>query len=242
VGLRAGPGPVVNADAFEDHCWRDVVPAEVLDIYRFYRRETFVGPRPGLLAIDLYNLVFEGGPRPVAEVVAEHPSSCGVHAWNAIAPIQELFALARSRGLPVFYTTQETRKEVDPEGVRATNRRGRAGEDAYRIRDEFKPEPSDVIIYKERASAFFGTPLIAHLKRRGVESLIVCGESTSGCVRASVVDAYSYGFHSVVVEEACFDRSPLSHAVNLFDLHHKYADVMHLAELKSHLAAEPERS
>ena len=225
----------MNADAFEDHCWRDVVPAEILDIYRFYRRETFVGPRPGLLAIDLYNLVFEGGPCPVAEVVGEHPSSCGIHAWNAIAPLQELFALMRSRGLPIFYTTQETRKEVDPDTVRATHRRGRAGPDAYRIRDEFRPELSDVIIYKERASAFFGTPLIAHLKRRGVESLIVCGESTSGCVRASVVDAYSYGFHSVVVEEACFDRSPLSHAVNLFDLHHKYADVMHLAELKSHL-------
>jgi nicotinamidase-related amidase len=59
----------------------------------------------------------------------------------------------------------------------------------------------------------------------------VCGESTSGCVRASVVDAYSYGFHTVVVEEGCFDRSLLSHKVNLFDLHHKYADVMHVDEV-----------
>jgi nicotinamidase-related amidase len=230
----------VNAEGFEDHGWRDVVPPEILDIYRFYRRETFVGPRPGLLAIDLYNLVFEGGPRPVTEVVATHPSSCGVHAWNAIAPLQELFALARSRGFPVFYTTQETRKEVDPTNVRATHRAGRVADDAYLIREEFRPEPGDVIIYKERASAFFGTPLIAHLKRRGVESLIVCGESTSGCVRASVVDAYSYGFHTVVVEEGCFDRSPLSHAINLFDVHHKYADVMHLAELKRHLATRAE--
>ena len=224
-------------DSFEDHCWRDVVPPETLDISRFYRRETFVGPRPALLAIDLYNLVFEGGPRPVAEVIQTHPSSCGLHAWNAIAPLQELFALARSGGLPVFYTTVETRKEVDPDAVRATHRRERVGDDAYRVRDEFRPEPGDVVIPKERASAFFGTPLIAHLRRQGVESLVVCGESTSGCVRASVVDAYSYGFHTVVVEECCFDRSLLSHAVNLFDMHHKYADVMHLAELKRHLAA-----
>ena len=222
--------------AFEDHCWRDLVPDEILDIYRFYRRETFVGPRPALLAIDLYDLVFEGGPRPVAEVVQAHPSSCGVHAWNAIAPIQELIALARSRGLPVFYSTSETRKEVDPIGVRSTHRVTRANADAYRIREEFRPEPGDVVIYKERASVFFGTPLIAHLRRRSVESLIVCGESTSGCVRASVVDAYSYGFHTVVVEECCFDRSPLSHAINLFDMHHKYADVMKLAEVKGHLA------
>jgi len=75
----------------------------------------------------------------------------------------------------------------------------------------------------------------------GIDSLIVCGESTSGCVRASVVDAYSYGFHAVVVEECCFDRSILSHKVCLFDLHHKYADVMHLDEVKKHLSLEPVR-
>src|SRR4029077_2450393 len=86
--------------------------------------------------------------------------------------------------------------------------------------------PGDVVITKQRASAFFGTPLIAHLTQLGVRTLIVCGESTSGCVRASAVDAYSYGFHVVLVEECCFDRSPLSHKVNLFDLHHKYTDVM----------------
>ena len=223
-------------DTFEDHCWRGLVSPEVLDIYRPYRRETFVGPRPALLAIDLYNLVFEGGARPVAEVVKQHPSSCGIEAWQAIPPLQELFALARARELPILYTTTETRKEVSPDQVRATHRAERFAADAFEIRDEFKPQPGDVVIYKERASAFFGTPLIAHLRRRGVESLIVCGESTSGCVRASVVDAFSYGFHSVVVEECCFDRSPLSHAVNLFDLHHKYADVMHLGEVKGHLA------
>ena len=65
--------------------------------------------------------------------------------------------------------------------------------------------------------------------------MIVCGESTSGCVRASSVDAYSNGFHVVVVEECCFDRSILSHKVNLFDLHHKYTDVMHVDEVVSHL-------
>jgi nicotinamidase-related amidase len=91
------------------------------------------------------------------------------------------------------------------------------------------------VIYKERASAFFGTPLIAHLRLIGAESLIICGESTSGCVRASTVDAYSYGFHNVVAEECTYDRSPLNHKVNLFDLHHKYADVMHVEEVIAHL-------
>jgi maleamate amidohydrolase len=91
------------------------------------------------------------------------------------------------------------------------------------------------VIYKERASAFFGTPLIAHLQQKRIDSLIICGESTSGCVRASTVDAYSYGFHNVVVEECTYDRSPITHKVNLFDLHHKYADVMHIEEVLAHL-------
>src|ERR1700722_15667831 len=107
----------------------------------------------------------------------------------------------------------------------------------YQIRPEFKPEPNDVIITKQRASAFYGTPLMAHLTQLGVQTVIICGESTSGCVRASAVDAYSNGFHVVLVEECCFDRSPLSHKVNLFDLHHKYADVMHVDEVVAHLEA-----
>lgn len=224
------------AYTFEDHCWKDIVSQEILDIYKPYQRETYVGQRPALLAIDLYNLVFEGGSRPVHEVVKEFKSSCGIYAWNAIKPIQELFNVARSQGLPVIYTTTETRQEANPTAVHATNRRiQKIGKNAYEIREEFKPRPGDLVIYKERASGFFGTPLIAHLTRLGVDSLIVCGESTSGCVRASVVDAYSHGFHAVVVEECCFDRSLLSHKVSLFDLHHKYADVMHLDEVKSHL-------
>jgi nicotinamidase-related amidase len=69
----------------------------------------------------------------------------------------------------------------------------------------------------------------------GVRSLIVCGEATSGCVRASVIDAYSNGFNIAIVEECTFDQTELTHKVNLFDLHHKYADVMKLAEVEAHL-------
>ncbi|HWP57754.1 MAG TPA: isochorismatase family protein [Candidatus Acidoferrales bacterium] len=224
------------AQNFEDHCWKDVVSPETLEVYAHYRRETFIGRRPALLAIDLYNLVFYGGPKPVHEVAREYPSSCGIYAWSAIQPIQELFSACRSRGMPVVYTTTETRTEVKPSSVYATNRqRIEFGRQDFEIKEEFKPEPGDLIIYKERASGFFGTPLIAHLTRLGIDSLIVCGETTSGCVRATTVDGYSYGFHMVVVEEGCFDRHLLSHQINLFDLHHKYADVMHLDEVKARL-------
>ncbi len=220
-------------DAFEDYCWKDIVDAEMLEIYSAYKREVFVGPRPALLAIDLYEKAYQGGNLPVLEVNRKFPGSCGENAWRAVEPTQRLFAAARRAGIPVIYST----RHVDTNGVQSTNRRlGREGiGNGFAIKEEFTPQPGELVIYKERASAFFGTPLVAHLRRLKVESLIICGESTSGCVRASTVDAYSYGFHSTLVEECTYDRSMLNHKINLFDLHHKYADVMHVDAVIAHL-------
>ena len=217
---------------FNDHCWKDIVDKETIDIYASYRRETYVGRNPAILAIDLYRKAYQGGNRPVAEVNAAFDGSCGQHAWQALPPTQELFAAARRAGVPIIYTT----RHADTAGVHSTNRKKLPeNDDLYAIQPELAPAPGDLVIYKERASAFFGTPLVTHLRRIGSESLIVCGESTSGCVRASTVDAYSLGFHNTVVEECVYDRSMLSHKVNLFDLHNKYADVMHVDEVVAHL-------
>lgn len=217
---------------FNDHCWKDVVDAATLDIYASYHRKIRVGPSPAILAIDLYKKAYLGGNRPVAEVNRSFDGSCGENAWRALPPTQLLFAAARRVGVPIVYTT----RHADTGGVHSTNRRKLAeAEDLYQIQPELAPRPGELVIYKERASAFFGTPLISHLRRLGAQSLIICGESTSGCVRASTVDAYSFGFHNVVVEECTYDRSQLSHKVNLFDLHHKYADVMHVEDVVAHL-------
>jgi maleamate amidohydrolase len=224
---------MLMARDFEDHCWKDIVDDEILEIYEPYRREVHVGRNPAVLAIDLYNKAYQGGNRPLREVNRRYPGSCGENAWKAIEPTQALLAAARRAGLPVIYTT----RHAETDGVRSTHRRmGKEAEELYHIKDELTPLPGELVIYKERASGFFGTPLIAHLRKIGADSLIILGESTSGCVRASTVDAYSYGFHTVVVEECTYDRSMLSHKVNLFDLHHKYADVMHLDEVIEHLA------
>jgi maleamate amidohydrolase len=223
-------------DDFEDHCWKDIVTPEVLETYAFYRRKTFVGPAPALLAIDLYKVVYAGGARPPHKLARSHPNSCGEYAHAAIEPTQRLFAAARAAGLPIFYSTGDTRAASRPGFVAATKRnRPPVNPADYTIRPEFKPEPEDVVITKQRASVFFGTPLMAHLTQLGIRTLIICGESTSGCVRASAVDAYSNGLHVALVEECCFDRSLLSHKVNLFDMHHKYADVMHLEKVIAHL-------
>ena len=222
---------------FEDHCWSDIVPADILDIYSHYIRPVSVGPAPALLAIDLYELAYEGGARKVSELHHTYPSSCGEHAFAAIEPTKRLFEASRRAGLPIFYSSGDTRAESRPHRVTATRRQGTpTAPELFAIRPEFRPQPGDVVITKQRASAFFGTPLTAHLTQLGVRTTIICGESTSGCVRATAVDAYSHGFNVVLVEECCFDRSILSHKVNLFDLHHKYADVLHLDEVVTHLA------
>ena len=217
---------------FEDHCWKDVITPEIAETYQHYRREVYVGARPALLAIDLYNLVYRGGRKLPHEITTEFPSTCGVYAWDAVAPTERLFAACRAAGLPIFYTNAAT----DTGRVHSTNRqRSGVDGDAFEIFEAFAPEPGDIVIAKQRASGFYGTPLVAQLNQLGISSLIVCGESTSGCVRASTVDGYSNGYHMTVVEECVFDRSPLSHKVNLFDLHHKYADVMGVDEVIAHL-------
>ncbi len=230
---------MASIEKFNDHCWQDVVPEADLKLYSVWRRETFVGPRPALLAIDLYNSVYRGGAHPPSELSDRHPTTCGIFAHRAIAPTKLLFAAARRAGLPIFYCTQDIRPNNRPKGAVSTRRKtaGQADAEGYGIYHEFTPQPEDVVILKQRASVFSGTPLFSHLSLLGIQSLIVCGESTSGCVRASVVDAYSSGFHVSLVEECTYDRAELTHKVNLFDLHHKYVDVMHVEEVIAHLDA-----
>lgn len=223
---------------FENHCWQDVISEGALKIYSHYERDTYVGSSPALLAIDLYNLAYQGGARPVEELIDKYPSSCGENAWNAIPPTEQLFKAARITGIPIIYSTTEKRSEANITYAHATNRqRVQVSPDVWDIKEEFSAQEGDLIIYKQRASAFSGTPLVSQLNQLGVDSLIVCGESTSGCVRASVVDGYSNGIHVTIAEECVFDRHILSHKVNLFDLHHKYADVMHVDEIVNHLYA-----
>src|SRR5580700_5360851 len=101
---------------FEDHCWKDLVDDEILEIYQPYRRDVRVGRHPAVLAIDLYNKAYQGGCRPVREVNRRFSGSCGEHAWNALAPTRQLFAAARAAAVPVIYTT----RHADTDGVHST--------------------------------------------------------------------------------------------------------------------------
>ena len=87
---------------------------------------------------------------------------------------------------------------------------------------------------------FFGTPLAGYLVELGIDSLIIAGTTTSGCVRATVVDAFSYNYPVIIVEDCCFDRGEMSHKINLFDMNAKYGDVIGLAEVNSIIAELPD--
>ncbi len=216
----------------EPHVWDDVISDLDRMVYGAYERPLPRVRRPALLLIDWYNSVLGDRPEPLPQALERFPSSCGLAGWEALPVAERLLAAARESGVPVFYTTGETRAEARPHDVSATKRvssRGSVRDPGWymEIVEPLRPRPGEIVIYKQRASAFFGTALISHLVQLGVDGLVVSGETTSGCVRASVVDAYSYGLPVLLVEEGAFDRSAISHKINLFDMGHKYAWCVH---------------
>ncbi|HEY3062892.1 MAG TPA: isochorismatase family protein [Chloroflexota bacterium] len=206
-------------------------------------RRVGYGKAPALLLIDLYRWVFGNEPRPLLEAVKTWPGSCGLAAWNALPYLQDLLGMARELGLPVVHITGLEDSGMLGWGEAAHGGAGRGPSTPqqrrgrYDIIPEVAPIAGEVVLRKTAPSAFNGTPLLAQLNYLGVDTLIVGGESTSGCVRASVVDGCSYRFKVIVVEECVFDRHQAAHAMNLFDMHQKYADVLRLSEVEAHLRA-----
>ena len=204
--------------------WEQYITDDVKSMYAHYRSEPKIRKRPCLLLIDLYNLSYKGGNLPVSEVIKTNPSGCGEHAYRAIEPTKKLIGLFRHHKLPIIFTTRDWKAHTG--GTHSTQRqRKNIYEADYDIYAELPLEPSDILIRKSRASVFFNTELDDVIKEQGIDSIMVGGESTSGCVRASVVDAYSRSLPPVLIEECVFDRNPISHAINLFDMHHKYGHV-----------------
>jgi maleamate amidohydrolase len=208
------------------------------------------GKKPTLLLIDLYRAVFGDKPEPLMQAIKTWPSSCGMAGWNALPHIQRLLAAAREAGIPVVHISmlansgmlswsdaahRDSLGSAAASSDPATLDRQRRSAD---IVDEVAPLPGEIVLRKTAPSSFWGTPLAGHLTYHGIDTLIVAGESTSGCVRASVVEAVSHRYRVQVVEECVFDRHETAHAMNLFDMHQKYADVIPLDETLSYLAKQ----
>jgi nicotinamidase-related amidase len=222
--------------------WDGIIPEEEQRAYRAagFGRPSGIGQRPALLIIDVQYRTTGTEPRPIFEAVKEFPTSCGEVAWAAVRNIEPLLALFRRRSWPVLYP--HVAPKVAGEGGRLAEKvpaiMGVAAR-GYEFVAEVAPRPGDVLLPKKHPSAFFATALTSHLIDLGADTLVVTGCTTSGCVRASVVDAFSLNFRVLVAEDAVYDRSRISHAVNLFDMSEKYADVAPAAECIARLEALP---
>lgn len=197
------------------------------------------GQRPALVVIDVAWAFCGDKPEPVRESVKRWPNSCGEASWQAISRIQPLLQAFRARGWPVIYTTGSWREDRWDMGSwlwkhARSREEGQAAvfdRDPNGIVSAVAPQPSDLMILKQKPSAFFGTPLQSHLTLLGCDSLIITGGATSGCVRATVVDAFSANYRVAVVADGCFDRNQTSHAVSLVDMSAKYADIVSAQEV-----------
>ena len=209
-------------------------------------RKIGFGERPALLLIDLYRWVFGDKPEPVVEAIKTWPGSCGLAGWNALPHIQKLLGKAREVGIPVIHVTGMDGVAIEPWSFRRdkTKRADMNQEQLDRNRRKFdiveqvKPIPGETVLKKVSPSAFWGTPLIAHLNFLGVDTVLTCGESTSGCVRASVVDGTTNRLRMIVAEECVFDRHEACHAINLFDMNQKYADVIPLEQALDYIESK----
>jgi maleamate amidohydrolase len=193
----------------------------------FHGRSGF-GERPALVVVDV-NVGFTN---------PESPLVCDLE--GVVEAIRRLLDEARRAKVPVVYTTVSY-----SEGDRRTAAAFidkvpalltlEAGSRWVEIDPRIAPEPGEPVLNKLFASAFFGTALASFLAAAGCDSLIVTGASTSGCVRATVVDALQHGYRPVVPREAVGDRNPAAHEANLYDIDAKYGDVVSVDEVVDHL-------
>ena len=192
-----------------------------------FGRPTGIGQRPALLIIDVQYRTVGTERRPFWEAIEEFPTSCGEVAWDAVGNIARILKLFRENGWPVLYPYVSPKQGFDAGRLsdKVPAIMGIAAK-GYEFVSEIAPAEKDILVPKKHPSAFFGTPLASYLINAGADTLVVTGCSTSGCVRGTVVDGFAYNYRVLVPEDAVFDRSEVSHAVNLFDMSEKYADVM----------------
>jgi maleamate amidohydrolase len=225
--------------------WDGLLTSEEQEVFNAFTRPKPLGRRPAVLVVDV-NYAFVGlKPENIVDSVKDYRTSCGERGWRGVANISRLLEVARQAGVPVIYTTglnptrrgahwakrardEETLSLLKPDELEHQ----RIGN---QIVDEIAPRPGDTVIQKRGPSGFFGTPLVSYLNELDIDTLIVTGTTTSGCVRASVVDAAAYNYYVGVVEECCFDRFEVSHRVSLMDMHAKYGQVLSLARAQEYV-------
>lgn len=197
-----------------------------------YKRKGFAdrvgyGRKPVLLIVDF--IVGFTDPR----------SPLGGDLSSQVAVTRQLLDVFRAQGLPVAYTVIEYEPDFRDAGLfikKIPSLRVLAkGARECQVDDRIQPRPGELVLSKKFASAFFGTGLDDLLRGRGVDTIIMTGCTTSGCIRASAIDGLQYGYHTIVVREGVGDRAQGPHDANLFDIDAKYGDVVSAQEAQGYL-------
>jgi len=212
--------------------WADYLPPDELATYakgKFGER-VGMGARVALLNIDTTRMFVDPA----------YPQ-CGDEDPALIASLTRLTDAFRDLGLPIYYSRRDDRSHPIRRGM--WNEKLGIADDFMYSRDPradewpdaYTPREQDVIVFKNKASCFFQTPLEAFLRYDKIDTIVICGVSTSGCVRAAANDAFSHNFRVIVAEEAVGDRSATAHRANLFDMDMKMADVEPLENVVAEL-------
>jgi maleamate amidohydrolase len=215
--------------------WDDVIPpADRLEMDRGWGQGARMGEHPALLVVDM-TYAFVDGRFPLGHTAAGEPCA---------ERIRELLDAARASGIPVIFSAGLPGRNPAEAGRWKTAPRPLPPglPDPYEIVPQLAPLPSETVIRKRRPSAFFGTELASLLLFHRVDTVILTGMVTSGCVRATAVDAFSHNLGVVVPEECVADRVQVPHAVALFDIHMKYGDVVPLRRVLDQLRSRGGRT
>jgi nicotinamidase-related amidase len=208
--------------------------------HEFFKQRGFglkmgFGKYPALLIIDIIK-AFTDAARPL-----------GANLDSQIAATQKLLAVAHERNLPVIFSSvRYDEADTRDAGIWRLKQKGvvdlAADTDGHEVDPRLDFQDGDSLLMKKYASCFFGTDLVPRLTCRGIDTLIITGCTTSGCVRATAVDAVQNGFRPMIVEEAVGDRAKTAHEQSLFDLNAKYGDVVSLDETLNYLKTATAKS
>jgi len=190
------------------------------------------GARPAVLVIDM------------AGAWTDPREQLGSDLSEVLANVRLLLALARDRGVPVFFTTMAYDPDLAEVGTVLMRKLPHAaamvrGSARVRLVPELERRANEPLIEKARASAFFGTNLLSMLVGRAIDTAVVVGCSTSGCIRSTCESAFNYNLHVIVPKEAVGDRSPSAHDAALFDIDARFGDVIPIQEALDHLSTHP---
>jgi nicotinamidase-related amidase len=210
--------------------WRKIFGDTELSGYRAggHGQRIGFGKKAAVVVVDMINLY----------VSPRFALGHGENTAAVVAANKRLLDSARAKELPVFFSNVGLRRSAAEKGVWGIKVGGskEITPEADTIVPELSPIDTDIIVTKAKASVFFGTQLASMLVSLDVDTIVVTGVTTSGCVRATVVDGFSHNFRVIVPAECVGDRAALPHKVSLFDMDMKYSDVMDLEEILDHIA------